>query len=383
LQKQSGRYEAQVGGYRAFIPDPLPPKNLEVSPKLLTILSRADVALGRLDGAVAIVPDVDWFVAMFVRKEAVLSSQIEGTHASLADVLEFEALMEERAERMDLQEVVNYVAATQRGVELLKTLPISDRLLKEVHAVLMRDVRGGAPLKTPGEFRKSQNWIGGATPASARFVPPPWEEAQQAFFELEKFMNGAHVLPPLIIAGLIHVQFETIHPFLDGNGRTGRMLIIFWLMAKGILSAPVLYPSLYLKRQQEEYIRRMQACREESAWTEWLEFFLDAVAEAAVEATRVALDIVELRKQDQERITKAFPRRSSNALRLHQQLFSTPIVNMKFVEAALGVSQPAANALLNEFESLGIVREITGGQRNKRFSYERYLKVFPGVDDRS
>lgn len=383
MNKASGRYEPQIGGYKAFIPDPLPPDGFTVGAGLQAVLSKADRALGRRDGSLAIIPDADRFISMFVRREAVLSSQIEGTYASLADVLEYEALMESTAKTMDLQEVINYVEATNHGLELLETLPLSGRLIKEVHAVLMRNVRGGEPSKTPGQFRKSQNWIGGATPASARFVPPSWEEAHRTFAELEKFMNDAPELPPLIIAGLIHAQFETIHPFLDGNGRTGRLLITFWLIANEVLSAPVLYPSLYLKREQDEYVRRLQATRENGAWEEWLTFFLDAVAAAAGEATNTALKIVELRETHQALVSTTFGKRTGIALQLLQQLYSTPIVNAKFIEKRLGMTQPTASSLLNQFQANGLLVEVTGKTRNRRFSYEQYLHLFPGAEDRS
>jgi Fic family protein len=383
MQGLSGRFEPQVGGYSAFIPDPLPPSDFVVSPALQVVLSKADRALGRLDGSLSIIPDADRFISMFVRREAVLSSQIEGTYASLADVLEYEALMESAAQRMDVQEVINYVNATNRGIELLESLPLSTRLIKEVHAVLMHGVRGGEPSKAPGQFRKSQNWIGGATPASARFVPPPWEDAQKAFAQLEKFMNEPSQLPPLVRAGLLHAQFETIHPFLDGNGRTGRLLITFWLIANKVLAAPVLYPSLYLKREQDEYVRRLQATREESAWEEWLIFFLDAIATAAEEATATALAIVELRHEHQKLISTHFGKRTGVALDLLQQLFSTPFVNAKFIETRLGMSQPTASSLLNQFTERGLLVETTGKPRNRRYSYETYLRLFPGAEDRS
>jgi Fic family protein len=383
VDKASGRFEPQIGGHKAFLPDPLPPSGFVVGPKLQATLSRADRALGRLDGSLAIIPDANRFVAMFVTREAVLSSQIEGTHASLADVLEHEALMASTTASMDLQEVINYVAATNHGIELLDTLPVSGRLIREVHAVLMDGVRGGEPSKTPGEFRRSQNWIGGATPASARFVPPPWEDAQKAFAHLEQFMNEPSDLPPLIVAGLIHAQFETIHPFLDGNGRTGRLLITFWLIANEVLTAPVLYPSLYLKREQEEYVRRLQATREQSAWEDWLLFFLDAVAAAAEEATAAALSIVALRHEHQSLIAGTFGRRSGIALGLLSQLFSTPIVNARSIESTLGLSQPTASSLLKQFEQHGILTETTGKSRNRRYTYDRYLQLFPGAEDRS
>lgn len=377
----SGVYVGQPGGYQAFIPHPLP-QTIELSAKLQGLLSKADLALGRLDGSVGIIPDADRFISMFVLREAVLSSQIEGTNASLMDVLEFQAQMDSTSDNVDIREVVNYVEATKIGLDLLEDLPISSRLIRQVHGVLMNDVRGGEPSKTPGEFRRSQNWIGGATPASARFVPPPWQEAEKAFHELEKFINGTPSIPPLIAAGLIHAQFETIHPFLDGNGRTGRLLITFYLIDKGLLTKPVLYPSLYLKREQAEYVNRLQDIRDSGGWDDWLEFFLDAVTEAAQEATQTALSIVELRQRHQALIPQ-MGRRVGNALRLLENLYRHPVVTSKLVEQLLGISQPAAWALLKEFEAKGLLVETKGNERHLEYSYAEYLDLFPDLTQRS
>ena len=251
---RAGHFERQPGGYRAFIPAPLPPPDLHSTHELQALLSEADQAVGRLDGAVSILPDPDLFVMQYVRREAVLSSQIEGTHASLMDVLEYEAELE-RAERpIDVAEIVNYVAAMNYGLERLNDLPLSRRLLCEVHGVLMKDVRGGEPHKTPGEFRRSQNWIGGGSPATARFVPPPHEAVGGVFSNLEDFLHDPEPMPALIKAGIAHAQFETIHPFNDGNGPLGRLLITFSLVERGVLKRPLLYTSLYFKEHRDEYI---------------------------------------------------------------------------------------------------------------------------------
>ena len=381
--ERAGRFERQrPGDYLAFIPAPLPPPDLRIEASLQALLSDADVAVGRLDGAVRLVPDPELFVFMYVRREAVLSSQIEGTQASLMDVLEYEAELERSERRVDVIEVSNYVAAMNRGLTRLTDLPISRRLLCEIHAVLMKDVRGGEPDKTPGEFRRSQNWIGGASPATARFVPPPWEAAADSFADLERFLHDPKPMPPLIRIGLAHAQFETIHPFLDGNGRIGRLLITLWLVERGILHHPLLYPSVFLKEHRDEYIDRLQAIRDKGAWEDWLAFFVDGIGQVAREATDRALDIVNLRDEHRDLISARLGRRVPNALALLDQLFRQPVVTARTVEALTDVSQPTASALVRDLEGLGILRELTGQRRNRLFAYTRYLDLFPGVEDR-
>ncbi|MDP9302427.1 MAG: Fic family protein [Actinomycetota bacterium] len=371
----------QPGGYEAFVPAPLPP-NLDLDERLLAILSRADRELGRLDGAIALVPDPDLFVYMYVRREAVLSSQIEGTQASLMDVLEFEALKERAEQRMDVREIVNYVSAMYLGLSRLEQLPISRRLICEVHAELMNGVRGGEPHKTPGEFRKSQNWIGGASLVTARFVPPPWEEVGPAFADLEGYLHDEDPVPPLVRIGLVHAQFETIHPFLDGNGRMGRLLITFWLMQQGILHRPLLYPSLYFKEHRDDYNDRLQAIRDRGEWEAWLAFFIEGIGLAAREAADRALDIARLREEDRARIAAALGKRTTNALVLLDHLFRLPLVSAKNVEELVGVSQPTASALVRDLTRIGILRETTGRRRDRLFAYDRYLALFPGAEDR-
>lgn len=381
--ERAGRLERQQpGGYLAFIPAPLPPPDLRIGATLQALLSEADVAVGRLDGAVRLVPDPDLFVFMYVRREAVLSSQIEGTQASLMDVLEYEAELERSERRVDVVEISNYVAAMNQGLARLADLPISRRLLCEIHTVLMKDVRGGEPDKTPGEFRRSQNWVGGVSPATARFVPPPWEAAAESFADLERFLHDPTPMPPLIRIGLAHAQFETIHPFLDGNGRIGRLLITLWLVERGILRHPLLYPSVFLKEHRDEYIDRLQAIRDRGAWEDWLAFFVDGVGQVAREATDRALDIVHLRDEHRDLIAARLGRRVPNALALLDQLFRQPVVSARTVEALIDVSQPTASALVRDLERLGILRELTGQPRNRLFAYARYLDLFPGVEDR-
>jgi len=378
-----GSYLKQLGGYMAFVPTPFPPSDLLLNEQLLGLLSQADRAIGRLDGAIALVPNPDQFVFMYVRREAVLSSQIEGTHASMMDVLEYEAMMEQREARVDVREIVNYIAAMNHGLERLPTLPLGRRLMCEVHQILMKDVRGGEPHKTPGEFRRSQNWIGGASPATARFVPPPPDELGRCFSDLENFLHDDSGLPPLIKVGLAHAQFETIHPFLDGNGRTGRLLITFWLMEQQILTKPLLYPSLFFKEHRDSYIDQLQAIRDDGAWEAWLSFFLDGMSQVAEEATARALQIVRLREDDRRRIRDQLGRRAGNGLGLLDKLFTLPIVQLKGIEKILGVTAPTASSLAKRLCDLGILEEVTGKERNRVFVYRAYMELFPGASARS
>jgi Fic family protein len=379
---RAGRFELQPEGYRAFIPADLPPSDLKLDDSLQALLSKADQALGRLDGAVRLVPNPDLFVLMYVRREAVLSSQIEGTQASLMDVLEYEAALDQGERRIDVLEISNYIDAMNHGIALLHSLPLSRRLLCEVHGVLMHEVRGGEPSKTPGDFRKSQNWIGGASPVTARFVPPPWEVAAQAFGALERFLHDPTPMPALIKIGLAHGQFETIHPFLDGNGRTGRLLITFWLVERGILGRPLLYPSLFFKEHREEYIDRLQAIRDNGAWEDWLSFFVEGMGQVAIEATERAVAIVELHREDEELIRSRLGKRTPNALVTLDYLFRQPVVSAKMIERTLGVSQPTATALVRDLAAIDILREFTGKRRNRLFRYNRYLGLFPGAESR-
>lgn len=379
---RAGHYEKQPGGYRAFIPETLPPADLNIDDKLQALLSKADLAVGRLDGAVDFVPDPDRFVLMYVRREAVLSSQIEGTHASLIDVLKHEAQLEKAETGVDVQEIINYIEAMNHGLSRLPDLPLGRRLLSEVHEVLMTNVRGGEPHKTPGQFRRSQNWLGGSSPSTALFVPPPENYVGDAFKNLEDFLHGGSPMPPLLKAGLAHAQFETIHPFLDGNGRTGRLLITFWLVEQRVLKKPLLYTSLFLKEHRDEYVRRLQAIRDEGAWEEWIAFFLDGIASVADEATRTASRILQLRERDRALINEALGRRAHNAHRLHDALFRLPMITAKLVEVRLGVSQPTASALVRDLSKIGILDELTGRQRDRVFGYMRYVTLFPGSESR-
>ncbi|MDP9343548.1 MAG: Fic family protein [Actinomycetota bacterium] len=379
---RAGHYERQRGGYRAFLPRPLPPGDLRLDESLVALLSEADRALGRLDGAVSVLPDPDLFVLQYVRREAVLSSQIEGTHASLMDVLEFEAEMERAERRVDVAEIINYVRAMNHGLARLSDLPLSRRLLCEVHGKLMEGVRGSEPQRTPGQFRRSQNWIGGGSPATARFIPPPPELVSDAFANLESYLHDPEPVPPLLKAGIAHAQFETIHPFLDGNGRTGRLLITFWLTEQGVLRRPLLYTSLYFKEHRDDYMARLQAVRDDGDWEGWLAFFLDGVAQVATEATETATRISDLRERDRARVGVGLGRRAASALTLLDRLFRQPVVSVKLVQELLQVSQPTAAALLRELAEVGLLREVTGRRRNRLFAYREYLDLFPGATAR-
>jgi Fic family protein len=374
---RAGRYVQQATGYRAFMPAPLPPvPPLRVDDGLQALLSRADLSLGRLDGAIQTLPDPDLFVFMYVRKEAVLSSQIEGTQSSLNDLLAAEAEILSPDAPRDVEEVLNYVGAMNNGLARLETLPVSVRLITELHADLLADVRGGS--RTPGEIRRSQNWIGpgGVLLSNAAFVPPPPEEVPQALSDWERFIHSEKPMPLLVKIGLAHAQFETIHPFLDGNGRVGRLLITLLLVERQVLRRPVLYLSHFFKRHRQRYYDRLQAIRDNGEWEEWIEFFLTAVAEVAEEAATTAREIVELRERHRSLIVNDIGRGAWAGLQLLERLYSRPIVSVAEVVEITKTSFTAANLLVSRLVSLGVLREITGFTRNRRFRYEEYVKIF-------
>ncbi|MBN1854456.1 MAG: Fic family protein [Pirellulales bacterium] len=373
---RSGQFVNQSKGYRAFIPAPLPPDPpVRVDGDLARLLSDADRCLGRLDGVASILPNPDLFVAMYVRHEAVLSSQIEGTQSTLEDVLEFEADTPGTERPKDVEEVVNYVAAMNYGLGRLGDLPVCLRLIREIHGKLLSGVRGAE--RTPGEFRRSQNWIGpaGCTLKTATFIPPPTHEMHTALDNLEKFLHGAESLPRLIHCGLVHAQFETIHPFLDGNGRIGRLLITFLLCQQGILQRPLLYLSYYLKAHRAEYYDRLNSVRHDGDWEGWLAFFLRGVYEVSQSATNTAREILQLREQHRQ-ATAELGVSGGTAARLLDYLFEQPIVSVRMVEKKLGCAYVTAGKLIDQFVELAILQEITGQQRNRRFRYEPYLALF-------
>jgi Fic family protein len=344
--------------------------------ELMALLSDADRALGRLDGSIQTLPDPDLFVFMYVRKEAVLSSQIEGTQSSLNDVLEAEAAITDPTRPRDVDEVLNYVDAMNFGLARLNELPISVRLLTEIHAHLLRDVRGAE--KQPGELRRSQNWIGpsGATLMDATFVPPPAHEIMNALGDFERFLYAEDPIPALIRIGLAHAQFETIHPFLDGNGRMGRLLITFLLCERGTLTKPVLYLSHYFKRQRATYYELLQNVRDEGDWEAWLKFFLRGMTEVSKEATDTARAIVDLRETHRDLIVNEFGRAAGNALMVLEGLYSRPYISVNQIAEVTGVSYPAASSLMTKFVEHGLLVELTGQARNRRFGYTQYINIF-------
>jgi Fic family protein len=375
---RSGTYQKQPTGYRAFIPAPLPPvPPVAFDDEMQRLLSEADRALGRLDGSIQTLPDSDLFVLMYVRKEAVLSSQIEGTQSSLNDLLRAEAQLFDPDSPRDVEEVSNYVAAMNHGLNRLEDLPVSTRLIREIHEHLLKGVRGGSML--PGEVRQSQNWIGpaGSTLRNATFVPPP-QDVSRLLSELESFIHMRDAMPALIRIGLTHAQFETIHPFLDGNGRVGRLLITLLLCEQKILQSPVLYLSHYLKANRGEYYERLQRIRDHGEWESWLKFFLRGVRDVSREATTTARAIVKLREDDRSRIVDELGRVAGNALKVHERLFGYPLISVNSVARRLGVSFPAANRLTERMVDIGILTEVTGHARNRVFSYAAYIALFSG-----
>jgi Fic family protein len=372
---RAGRFVQQPTGYTAFVPAPLPPDPpVDVDLAMVGLLSRADQAVGRLDGVARTLPNPDLFVAMYVRREAVLSSQIEGIQSTLEDTLAFELDPSQREVPRDVEEVVNYVRAMNYGLERLTELPLSLRLIREIHTELMRGVRGAD--KLPGEFRRSQNWVGpqNAPLSQATFVPPPVPEMTSALYNLEEFLHEEDDLPALVRCGLAHAQFETIHPFLDGNGRVGRLLITFQLVHGGVLHRPLLYLSYYIKRHKAEYYDRLMAVRQNGNWVGWLHFFLRGVAETAEEATATAEAIVRL--QEKHRALLQSEGLGLNGLRFLDLLFQRPLVNVNLVQESLGVSSfTTANKLVEQLEALGLLEEVTGGQRNRIFRYTPYWRL--------
>lgn len=377
MEPRSGRYVNQLEGYRAFIPRPLPPvPPVDYDDEMLTLLSEADRALGRLDGSTDALPNPDLFVFMYVRREAALSSQIEGTQASLIDLLEFEAQAAEPERPVDVEEIASYVAAMNYGLDRLHELPVSLRLIREIHERLLSGVRGSE--RTPGEFRRSQNWIGppSCTLAQATYVPPPVEEMKDALGKWEAFIHDQQPMPTLIRVGLAHAQFETIHPFLDGNGRVGRLLITFLLVENQILAQPLLYLSHFFKQHRQRYYDHLQAVRDEGDWETWLKFFLRGVAEVAREATDTARRIVAMREDHRSLITSNLGRGAGKGLTFLEQLYFRPIVNVNTVMQITELSFARANGLVSQLQGLGLLRETTGRRRNRVFSYEPYMALF-------
>jgi Fic family protein len=359
-----------------FVPYPLPPRDppLKVDGKLAALLTRAEQALARLEVAGEVVPSLEWFIYAFVRKEAVVSSQIEGTQATLIDLLEYEAEQATGVPVGDVHEVCNYLDAIKYARGQLKSargLPLSVRLLHEAHRRLMRGVRGAN--KQPGEIRRSQNWIGGTRPGNAVFVPAPPDELPALLADLERYLHAENGLPPLVRVGLAHVQFETIHPYLDGNGRIGRLLITLMLEHWKLLSAPLLYLSLFFKRHRAEYYRLLGEVRRSGDWEAWTEFFLEGIATIAVEAVAAAREVFALITEDRRRLVAA-PGASVMAVRLIEQLPIHPVVSIPAVVKILKTTKPTAGKAVQLLENLGVLTETSGKQRDRTFAYTAYLE---------
>lgn len=371
-----GQLRQQPSNYMAFIPIAFPPAELiQWDEDLILLLSQADIAIGRLNAIDQLVPNVDFFIFMYINKEATLSSQIEGTQATIIDLIKATAKLRDDEAPSDVDEITNYISAMNYGIKRLKTLPLSLRLIKEIHSQLLNGVRG--QFRSPGEFRNSQNWIGGPTIKTATFVPPPPHEMNASLSDLEKFMhNTKSKLPALVKAGLIHAQFETIHPFLDGNGRTGRLLITFLLHKEGILSRPLLYISDFFKKNRRDYYDKLNSYRFDDGIEPWLKFFLEGVRVVSEEAVETAKKITALREKDIQKVS-AFGRNAETAMKLLNDLYTNPIVDSKIVARLTGLSsKDTVSDLIEKFVNAGILHEMTGKPRYRRYLYKEYMDQF-------
>jgi len=375
IQRQTGEYVvSSTAGeqVRAYIPKPLPPDPPLDLAGLYPLLDRANQALGRLDGSTALLPDTHLFLYFYIRKEAVISSQIEGTQSTLSELLLFERGVGPAALMDDLSETSNYVAAMEHGLKRLKEgFPISLRLLSEIHGVLLRKGRGAE--RTPGEFRRSQNWIGGTRPGNALFVPPPPEALMECLDSFEKYLYDDR-LPLLVKLGLVHVQFETIHPFLDGNGRIGRLLLTLLLCESRVLQEPLLYLSLYLKTHRTRYYELLQKVRTEGVWEEWLEFFLEGIVFTAEQAAETAEKLRQLFREDSARV-QALGKASGTAMQVHSYLQANPVSAIRNIASGISKTLPAVTQALMNLQQMGIVNEATGQRRNRVFIYQRCLDL--------
>lgn len=376
MNNRAGAFVSNLTGemaYQSFRPAPLPPNPpIALSGELVAKLVDANKKLAALDGLSARIPNMDLFVSMYVRKEALLSSQIEGTQCTLDDILN--PLMEENTNR-NVSDVVNYIKATEFALNRLHSLPLCNRLIKETHAVLMEGVRGQE--KSPGEFRYSQNWIGGqgSTIQNARYIPPNPEDMQTAMSDLEKYMNGDDLLDPLIQAALIHYQFETTHPFLDGNGRVGRLLITLFLMEKGILSRPALYISYFLKMNRIEYYDRMTQVRKTGDYEQWVIFFLQALSDSAGDAIQTIDALTALHNQSVAKLGAFSKRQQTNLLKLFAYIETNPIIDIQKTAAALGLSYNTVSKMVTILVDEGILRQTDKAGKAKIYSYADYLDI--------
>lgn len=370
-----GNSVKQPAGFSAFIPNSFPPRPLPaMDGEALSMLERATVLLGRLDGITELLPDVDFFITMYVAKEASLSSQLEGTQATLFDAIKAEASIREGLPD-DVDDITRYIAAMNFGLDRLKELPLSIRLIREVHEKLLTGARGSGHV-TPGEIRTTQNWIGGGSPTTARFVPPPPHLLGNCLGELEKFLHSDDRSSTVLRAGLAHAQFETLHPFADGNGRTGRLLITFYLCQQEILNRPVLYLSEYFKRNQEAYFDALHAYHEGSAMLPWIKFFLEGVAVVAEKAIYICKQITAIRERDMARIS-AMGKGASTGMIALRRLFKHPVTSVKTIEDATGLRRPNANILVSKLVAAGIlVQSDATVEYGRTFIYEDYLRVF-------
>ena len=371
--RRSGTYRKALAGYTAFFPEPLPPDPpVDLGGDLQLLLSEADRALGAINTVANVLPNPDLFVGMFIQKEALLSSQIEGTQSSLVDILGAE---EEQEPTVDVGEVVNYVKAMRYGLERVRKddFPMSLRLLREIHATLMQQVRGGKPALTPGEFRTGQNWIGGSNLNNARFIPPPADAMNDALGELEKYLHAEDHVPPLIRCALIHYQFETIHPFNDGNGRMGRLLITFFLVWKKILDEPMLYLSAYLKAHQQEYYDRLMQVRNGGNFEAWVRFFLEGVVTVSDMVVKTTKRIQELEREDTEQLMRTGVGHAGLLLMRFMQ--QQPVFRVKDVQKAVRVSYTKANSIVAYAERVGVLKKISKGNRNRKYAYQAYIDI--------
>lgn len=372
---RSGSYitlKGDAGAYKAFVPSTLP-FNIESNEVLQGLVSKADLALGRLDGITELLPDVDFFILMYIRKEATLSSQVEGTQATFADVLMAEANIPDIDESKDVDEILNYIAAMNYGLNRVKTLPLSVSLIREIHKILLKGVRGHG--KNPGQIRATQNMIGGRTPLTATFVPPPPGKVGGLLSNLEIFLHDKRPTPVLLKTGLMHAQFENIHPFLDGNGRIGRLLITFYLCHEGVLRKPLLYLSEYFRQHRSEYYDRLAAFHDKDDIEGWLRFFLEGIEVTAIKAVHTSREIIKLQESDRQKI-ESLGRSTPRAIILFDSLFKMPLVTIKDIERICGIANPSALELVQKMIDLGILKETTGRKRNRIFEYSDYLKLF-------